>query len=1024
MDVGQVIAGKRGKQYRIMKPLGRPGLFGQAFLCQQVDPQAEYVVKALRGDATPETRNRMFDEARTLERVAQVERKHDAYYAVRLIDESQADAAEPFIILERATGENVLDDLIEGVSDWYKAPLPESLVLDIAWHFARALSYVHQAGLAYNDMKLDNLFWRKDHPQDPLRIIDWNVTTELKAAPQELVNDWARFGARLHHLYTGISIGLDRNGLIVGKRPAGMLWERIPYGIRALIEKALSKGYTNDDLLLADLQRERAQATNDAATLLSQARVADGQQTEATAILAPLWRAEQLLATDPTSQTDELLKEINELRQRGLARQGRVSNENLQQLEQLLLKGERSLAKEQAERLHRRVQEADPHVRRWLWVTQFATTNPDLFAQLRTQLIEALGRFHAQDYTTARSLLSNMLGRGEDVLGNLYYEAQAYEAEQAQAYQEALGRLRQVTTLESTKDLQDFQKTLEERQRNKEQQEQERGAAVTIYNEVVASSEKAQEQYERAQDATAYATALDETKKAINGLASLHRDYAAYLPEIRQDNAPLPARDDLIRDRERLDAIIALNDARTELLQQRAVDTMNSPVFAERIRYIKQIQPSIAAFDQKRKAVSDIGSEDEWKRIQRALQLDSAEKFVELAGNLADWFRQITAYHAQTEAERALRNKEDLTDVQHALDSTKQEGITQLEGNDASVLVAIQSQVAHRLAQLDPISRQEYRDAVASIEEENRQLREQVEVLRKELDEAKQLAEQLRKDIRSLTTQEQLEQVQQTFNQGFEQHTTVLAQEIEASERERKKTDLANEFLITLNTGNYSDALAVIETTVKDTTNPQQMELARKLLRGIGLHRLKQINALSYTDFANQPTTHLPTLNIERCNKLVQQVEPTELHPLPIAIKLYDALSRPALQDRTKQTQVVLQPLSLDADISKRLENIRAIAAFFSDQYKQYSSKASPDADLKDMEEYIAFLARHNIAVEHVQRLPYAQTLYDRATELYKSELATSKKASDPRRREEAEERCERCKRIREDLPAKKRMTS
>ena len=42
-------------------------------------------------------------------------------------------------------------------------------------------------------MKLDNLFWDHERLDDPLRIIDWNVTSSV--AERGVAGDWARFGA-------------------------------------------------------------------------------------------------------------------------------------------------------------------------------------------------------------------------------------------------------------------------------------------------------------------------------------------------------------------------------------------------------------------------------------------------------------------------------------------------------------------------------------------------------------------------------------------------------------------------------------------------------------------------------------------------------------------------------------------------------------------------------------------------------------------------------------------------------------
>ncbi|NJL54276.1 hypothetical protein HC928_03190, partial [bacterium] len=438
MQVGDIIQGKNSR-YRILRSLGRPGLYGQAFLCQEEHGDAEYVVKALRSSADEADQKRLSTEADTLRRVAKVEEEAKVRYAVRLIDQNHEGAPEPFIVLERATGQNVQEDLIETVPDWYKQPLDEQLALDIAWRFAHALSFVHQAGLAYNDMKLDNLFWRADRPGDPLRIIDWNVTTELKGKPEEQINDWARFGARLYALRTGIPISLDSKGNLVGNRPSGYLWDALPYGIRAFIERALNQGYQKDEEVLAVLERERKQSKLAWSQLIAEAEKADEQHS----ILAPLWRAEQQLTilpeTDP--QREQGLQQVAQLRQAALARQGKVSAERFEVVRNLLTRGDRGLALEEIQRMEQSSGERDAQVRRWRWVVDLSMQQNQTFNDIQEYIFEALDAFQREDYTTARTKLSAACLAWDptpNLLQALYHEAGAREYWQQDKPQDAL----------------------------------------------------------------------------------------------------------------------------------------------------------------------------------------------------------------------------------------------------------------------------------------------------------------------------------------------------------------------------------------------------------------------------------------------------------------------------------------------------------------------------------------------------------------------------------------------------------
>src|SRR4051794_21012803 len=134
MQVGDIIKGVKGQAtgaaYLVMQPIGAPGLFGQAFLCRRTDDNSEAVVKTLRAGRPHEDRERFFQEAGTLERMANFEQRAGKHYAVRLLDHSAPDAFETFIVLERAGGQNVLNDMLRQIVDWRHAPLDEQLALE------------------------------------------------------------------------------------------------------------------------------------------------------------------------------------------------------------------------------------------------------------------------------------------------------------------------------------------------------------------------------------------------------------------------------------------------------------------------------------------------------------------------------------------------------------------------------------------------------------------------------------------------------------------------------------------------------------------------------------------------------------------------------------------------------------------------------------------------------------------------------------------------------------------------------
>ncbi|HEU5103665.1 MAG TPA: hypothetical protein VFU22_31835, partial [Roseiflexaceae bacterium] len=409
MQVGDIIKGARGEAagvaYLVMQVLGAPGLFGQAFLCRRTDDNSEAVVKAMRPSRPHEDRERFLQEAATLERMAEFEERAGKHYAVRLIDHSAPDASEAFVVLERAAGQNVLDDLVRPIVDWRHAPLDELLALDIASQLAQALRIAHQAGICYDDMKLDNLFWNPQRPDDPLRIIDWNVTSSV--AERGVAGDWARFGARLYELCTGERIGVSRDGTILGEGPVGERWQQLPEGIRDIIAHALGLRYIDDAPLLRDLRRECEQARMHWPELLERATIADGEG-QTIDVLAPIARAERMLQALPAEEPgrEAALALCAELRQRATLRRGVASARALEYAIQSLARNEPKLAIERLQKAYAETGSRDPRPRRWLWVARFAAEQGQRYRAVRHNLESAVQALNHDDPRTARSHLA------------------------------------------------------------------------------------------------------------------------------------------------------------------------------------------------------------------------------------------------------------------------------------------------------------------------------------------------------------------------------------------------------------------------------------------------------------------------------------------------------------------------------------------------------------------------------------------------------------------------------------------
>jgi len=394
-----------GVAYLVMQAIGTPGLFGQAFMCRRTDDNSEAVVKTLRAGRPHEDRERFFQEAGTLNRMAEFEQRAGKHYAVRLFDQSPPDAIETFIVLERAAGQNVLNDILRQIVDWRHAPLDEQPALEIARHFAQALRIAHQAGICYDDMKLDNLFWDHNRPDDPLRIIDWNVTSSV--AERGVAADWARFGARLYELCTGERIDVNRDGTVLGEWPAGACWQQLPEGTRDVITQALGLRYTDDMPLLRDLKRECDQARMAWPELLERATIADGAG-QTIDVLAPIARAERLLQALPADDPSRApaLARCADLRQRAGLRRGVASTRALDYAIQSLARNEPKLAVERLQKAYAETGSRDPRPRRWLWVARFATEQAQRYRAVRDDLEAAVEALNYDNPQAARERLT------------------------------------------------------------------------------------------------------------------------------------------------------------------------------------------------------------------------------------------------------------------------------------------------------------------------------------------------------------------------------------------------------------------------------------------------------------------------------------------------------------------------------------------------------------------------------------------------------------------------------------------
>jgi hypothetical protein len=550
MQVGDIIKGVKGEAagtgYLVMQAIGAPGLFGQAFLCRRTDDSGEVVVKTLRPGRPPEDRERFFQEAGTLERLAEFEQRAGKHYAVRLLDHSAPDASETFIVIERAAGQNVLDDLLRRIVDWRHAPLDENVALEIARHLAQALRIAHQAGICYDDMKLDNLYWNADRPDDPLRIIDWNVTSSV--AERGVAGDWARFGARLYELCTGERIGVNRDGTILGEGPAGARWQQLPEGTRDIITQALSLRYTDDTPPLRDLKREAEQAHMAWPDLLERAMIADGEG-QTIDVLAPIARAERLLqalpADDPGRET--ALARCAELRQRAALRRGVASARALDYAIQSLARNEPKLAVERFQKAYAETGSRDPRPRRWLWVARFAAEQGQRYRAVRDDLEAAVEALNHDDPRSARERLASVSQADPElpIADWLLAEADSLLASDSGNGNGVFKHEQLRAVIDQYPDLRAMRDELQQRQAD----QRRRQAALAREQELWESAQREQEQADRAEQRGEDEQALRCCARALAMLDQILTDGCT--PEIEEQAREM--RDLLTRRRERLD---------------------------------------------------------------------------------------------------------------------------------------------------------------------------------------------------------------------------------------------------------------------------------------------------------------------------------------------------------------------------------------------------------------------------------------------------------------------------------------
>jgi eukaryotic-like serine/threonine-protein kinase len=176
---GKLIA----SSYRLQRIIGRGGM-GEVWEACNVRLGALVAIKLIRsGNAPRSARDRLIQEARATARL-----RHRSI--VRVFDVGQTDHAEPFVVMERLSGENLGQRLQRlGV-------LSPSEAVKIMLPVVEALNHAHNQGIYHRDVKPDNVFLEQaEHGFQP-KLLDFGlVRLEEEAANLKLTETGMAVGS-------------------------------------------------------------------------------------------------------------------------------------------------------------------------------------------------------------------------------------------------------------------------------------------------------------------------------------------------------------------------------------------------------------------------------------------------------------------------------------------------------------------------------------------------------------------------------------------------------------------------------------------------------------------------------------------------------------------------------------------------------------------------------------------------------------------------------------------------------------
>jgi serine/threonine protein kinase len=159
MIPGALIGGK----YRLLRRLGR-GAMGEVWAAVNEDTEREVALKLIT-TPDPELRRRLKREGRAIGRL---EHPH----IVQILDMGETAAGEPFLVMQRLSGETLADRLRRDHA------LPPAVAAAIALDVARALRVAHDKQIVHRDLKPANIFLHRepDTDEDVVKVVDFGVS--------------------------------------------------------------------------------------------------------------------------------------------------------------------------------------------------------------------------------------------------------------------------------------------------------------------------------------------------------------------------------------------------------------------------------------------------------------------------------------------------------------------------------------------------------------------------------------------------------------------------------------------------------------------------------------------------------------------------------------------------------------------------------------------------------------------------------------------------------------------------------